>query len=213
LFDQRTTNLSCIFPRALKSRKGMRMMGAPPAALVKKLASPALRMFYIVIWLLFLAWDCPAQTGPTEHQVKAAFIYNFAKFVDWPAATNAPPGSPIIIGLLGENVFHDDITTVINGKNVNNHPLQFHQYRSIEEVTNCQILFISPSEQKHFIQIIAELHHASILTVGETDHFIEDGGMIDFVVVEKKIRFQINNDAAKKAGLTISSKLLSLAVK
>ena len=188
-------------------------MGAPPFVLIKKPASKIFGMFCLVIWLFFSASDCPAQTGPTEHQIKAAFLYNFAKFVDWPAAANASSDSPITIGVLGENVFHDDITTVIHGKNINNHPLQFHQCSSIEEATNCQILFISPSEQKHFTQIIEELHHASILTVSETDQFIEDGGMIDFVVVEKKVRFQINNDAAKKAGLTISSKLLSLAVK
>lgn len=164
--------------------------------------------------LFFLtASRCAAQSVPTEHQIKAAFLFNFAKFVEWPARSDVPADAPIIVGVLGDNVFHDDLANALNGKNVNNHPLHFQQYDSLSDATNCQILFISPSEQSHFAKIIRQLNNAAILTVSETDHFTEDGGMINFVIVEKKVRFQINNDAAKKAGLTISSKLLSLAVR
>lgn len=173
----------------------------------------------LTVWLvglvcaLFLVPDrCPAQSAPTEYQIKAAFLFNFAKFVDWPAQPATTADSPIIIGLLGDNVFHDDLANALNRKTVNNRPLQFQQYSSVSDATNCEILFISPSEQSHFNKIIGKLHNAAILTVSEADHFIDAGGMINFVIVEKKVRFQINNDAAKKAGLTISSKLLSLAV-
>ena len=175
-------------------------------------ASSAVWPVFLAALMLILAAPGRAQNAPTEYQIKAAFLFNFAKFVDWPATPDASADSPIVIGVLGDNVFHDDLQAAINGKKINNHPLQFHQFHSVLEATNCQILFISPSEKNHFARVVGQLNNASILTVSETDHFIEAGGMINFVIIEKKVRFQINNDAAKKAGLTISSKLLSLAV-
>ena len=184
-----------------------------PAIRLKQPAPTAFWSLWVVALSLVFASSCPAQTAPTEYQIKAAFLFNFAKFVDWPVPADPSSNAPIVIGVLGENVFQDDLAAAINGKTINNHPLQFRQFRSALETTNCQILFISPSEKSRFARIIGELHNASILTVSETDHFIEDGGMINFVIVEKRVRFQINNDAAKKAGLTISSKLLSLAVR
>jgi hypothetical protein len=173
---------------------------------------PFIRYCWVTLCLCLAASHCPAQNVPTEHQIKAAFIFNFAKLVDWPAQANPVADSPVTIGVLGDNVFHDDLANAISGKNVNNHPLHFEQCGSLADATNCQILFISPSEKSHFTKLIDQLHNSAILTVSETDQFIDDGGMINFVIVDKKVRFQINNDAAKKAGLTISSKLLSLAV-
>ena len=158
-------------------------------------------------------FHCPAQTAqPTEYQIKAAFLYNFAKFVDWPPSKDSSANSPIVIGVLGVNVFHDDLVNILRGKMINQHPLQLRLFQSEAEATNCRILFISPSEKDHCQKILRELNGSSILTVSETDHFIDAGGVINFVIVGKNVRFQINNEAAKKAGLTISSKLLSLAV-
>jgi hypothetical protein len=150
-------------------------------------------------------------SSPTEYQIKAAFLYNFAKFVRWPTQVFAGPTSPIVIGLLGKNVFGDDLERTIRDKVINGHPLQFKEFHSVIEATNCQILFISTSEKNYLPKILDGLHGMSVLTVSETDHFTEAGGMINFVIEDNKIHFQINNAAAKKAGLTISSKLLSLA--
>lgn len=157
-----------------------------------------------------IGFKCHAQ--PTEYQIKAAFIYNFARFVDWPTQAFADATSPMTIGLLGKNVFGDDLQQVINGKAIKGHPLQFKQFNSMPDATNCQVLFISSSEKSHFSRILARLQGTSVLTVSETDGFIEGGGMINLKIVDQKVRFEINNDAAKKAGLTISSKLLSLAL-
>lgn len=168
----------------------------------------------VALFLVFATgFRCCAQASPpTEYQIKAAFIYNFARFTDWPDHAFADANSPMVIGVLGKNVFGDNLAQIINGKVIKGHPLLFKEFDSPDEATNCQVLFISSSEQNHLSKIIGRLQDASILTVSETDDFISNGGMINLVIMDDKIRFQINNDAAKKAGLTISSKLLSLAV-
>lgn len=175
--------------------------------------NPALIKTVILLLSLLLAGlTCPAQSAPSEYQVKAAFIYNFARFIEWPTQSYFAADSPMIIGVLGKNDFGDNLAQIINGKEIKGHPLQFKEFESVAEATNCQVLFISKSEQSDFPKIIVQLQGANILTVSDGDNFISAGGMINLVIVDQKIRFQINNDAAKKAGLTISSKLLSLAV-
>ena len=166
----------------------------------------------LLLSLLLAGFMCQAQSPPSEYQIKAAFIYNFARFVEWPTQTFAAANSPMIVGVLGKNDFGDNLAQIINGKEIRGHPLQFEEFKSVADATHCQVLFISKSEKSDFPKIISQLQGASILTVSETDNFINAGGMINLVIVEDKVRFQINNDAAKKAGLTISSKLLSLAV-
>lgn len=156
---------------------------------------------------------CAAQdTTPSEYQIKAAFLFNFAKFVAWPPEAFAATNAPLVIGVLGENVFGDNLERTISNKTINNRPLLCKEFRSVADVTNCQILFISASEKGKFTKILDALRGTSVLTVSESDQFIEAGGMINFVIESNKIRFQINDDAAKKSGLSISSKLLSLAI-
>jgi hypothetical protein len=170
-----------------------------------------LKIIVLSFSLVFtIGFKCHAQ--PTEYQIKAAFIYNFARFTDWPAGAFAGANSPMTLGVLGKNVFGDDLANAINGKTINGHPLQFKHFDSIPDATNCQVLFISASEKDDLSKILAQLHGTSILTISETDGFMEAGGMINLTIVDQKVRFEINNDAAKKAGLTISSKLLSLAI-
>jgi hypothetical protein len=155
-----------------------------------------------------LAQDAP----PSEYQVKAAFVYNFAKFVEWPTEAFAGPKSPMVIGVLGKNVFGGDLERTVRSKTVSEHPFQIKEFRSVTEATNCHILFISTSEKDRLAEILKQLHGTSVLTVGEMDHFTEAGGMINFVMEGNKVHFQINNEEAVKAGLKISSRLLSLAV-
>ena len=120
--------------------------------------------------------------------------------------------SPFVIGVLGENPFGDDLEQTLHGKLVNAHPCVVKIMAAISEATNCQVLFISASEKKRLSEIFETLRGKSILTVSETDHFTDTGGMINFLVLEKKIRFQINDEAAKVAHLKINSKLLGLAM-
>jgi YfiR/HmsC-like len=171
-----------------------------------------LRATLILVAIISLGFNSLAQEQPSEYEVKAAFLFNFAKFIDWPPEVFADTNSPIVVGVLGKNVFGNNLEKTIRDRKVNNRGFQFRNYTSITEVTNCQILFISPSEKADFPKIVGALHNASVLTVSETDGFIQAGGMINFMIQDNKIRFQISDEAAKKGRLKISSKLLSLAV-
>jgi len=154
----------------------------------------------------------PAQAAPpSEYQLKAAYLFNFAKFVEWPTGAFAQATSPMVIGVLGDNPFGGDLERTIHGKSINDHPMQVRAVQSLGDAKQCHILFISPSEKKRLPEIVAALRGVPVLTVGESEGFPEAGGMINFVLEGNKIRFQINNDAARNAGLKISSKLLSLA--
>jgi len=167
---------------------------------------------FCCILLLLAGPGSRAQEPPlTEYQIKAAFLFNFAKFVQWPAGALAEANSPIVIGIIGENPFHDDLARTIRNKTVDDHPLVIKEFRALTEATNCQILFICTSEKKRLPEILANLKGSSVLTVGETDRFTETGGMINFFQAGTKLRFKVNQEAAIKAGLKISSKLLSLA--
>lgn len=167
-----------------------------------------------VLVLLLLCGKADAQTShPGEYQIKAAFIFHFAKFVEWPSSALGTTNSPIIIGVLGDNPFHEDLEKTVRNKTVDDHPLVVKQFQSVAEALGSHILFISASEKGRLAEILKELRGRSVLTVGDMDRFDENGGMINFVLEDSKIRFKINNEAASKAGLKISSKLLSLASK
>jgi hypothetical protein len=167
----------------------------------------------ILAWLLAAGGGRAQESPPSEYQLKAAFLYNFAKFVEWPTAAFSEATAPMVIGILGENPIRADLDRAIRDKTINNRPLLIKEPHSASEWTNCHILFISTSEKKRLPEILGSLHGASVLTVSETDGFTQTGGMINFVSEGNKIRFQINEAAAKAAGLKISSKLLSLATR
>jgi hypothetical protein len=152
-------------------------------------------------------------TQPSEYQLKAAFLYHFAQLVTWPSDAFADAGAPMVIAVLGENPFGKQLEESVHGKSVNGHPLTVKEVQTLAEVTNsCHVLFVSNSEKRRLPEIFAAVRAKSVLTVGENDQFTETGGMINFTMEGSKIRFQINDTAAKAAGLKISSKLLSLAI-
>lgn len=150
---------------------------------------------------------------PSEYQLKAVYLFNFAKFVEWPDTAFSAPAAPLVIGVIGKNPFGDYLENTVRGKALNGHPLAVREIRAANEITNCHILFISTSEQKRVPEILKNLQNAPVLTVSEMDRFTESGGMINFVWVEKTIHFQINDAIAKNVGLKIGSKLLGLARK
>jgi len=150
----------------------------------------------------------------TEYQVEAAFLYHFAKYVTWPPQAFAGPDDPIVIGVLGDDPFGQDLVqTVMREKPVQGRPLRVVHGRSSAEMARCHILFISASEESRLKQHFDALARAgsTALTVGESKDFLEAGGAIRFVVEKKKVRFEIATRAAERAGISISSKLLSLA--
>jgi hypothetical protein len=174
-----------------------------------------MRFGYSLMLLLsaMLTASIRAQDGqPTEYQLKAAFIFNFAKFVEWPSGALPNASAPVIIGILGDDPFGNDLEQTIKNKAINEHPLRLEKIHSAAEATNCHVLFISSSEKSRLPDILKGLRGTSVLTVSETDGFTEAGGMINFVKEGKKVRFQINDPAARQSNLKVSSKLLNLAV-
>jgi len=166
-----------------------------------------------LVGLLAVGGGLAQEVAPSTSQLKAAFLYNFAKFVEWPPEAFGEAKSPIVIGILGEDPIpiRGDLERAIVGKTINNRPLEIKPFRSAVDATNCHLLYIGASEQAHLKQILESLGGASVLTVGETDDFIQKGGMINLIQEKGKFRFQISEATAKSVHLKISSKLLSLA--
>ena len=172
------------------------------------------------ILLLGLFWLATAnglaarESVPSEYAVKAAFLLNFGKFVSWPENDFPSNNAPLVIGVVGGNPFHDDLGKMIAGKSIAGRPLVFHLLQTPGEVRNCHILFVSQSAQKDAPAILEALRGADVLTVTENlPHFANSGFTVNFVTVQDHIRFQINQPAAGRTGFTISSKLLSVALR
>ena len=147
----------------------------------------------------------------SEYQIKAAFLFNFAKFVEWPPTAFSDPAAPLILGIVGEDPFGPALEQTVMGKTVNNRSLVIKRFSNRQTLEPCHILFVSQSEQGHLAQIIAAVRSSNTLTVSETEQFLDFGGMVNFLTVGNKIRFEIYQGAAERAGLRLSSKLLSLA--
>jgi len=145
-----------------------------------------------------------------EYHVKAAFLYNFAKFVEWPPGVPGAPSS-IAICVLGQNPFGGMLEDTVSGKNVEAKTFVVRRVSDGKAAALCQILFVSSSERMRLAALLGELRTAHVLTVGESDGFIEEGGIVNLKLDSGKIQIQININAADQAGLRISSKLLSLA--
>lgn len=163
----------------------------------------------LVLGALILSCAEAEQFG--EYQVKAAFVSNFAGFVEWPQGAFQNALDPFTICVLGQDPFGHSLTDVVAGKSVDGHPLRVSELPDIKPGIICQILFISSSEKLRFRAIFEALRAASTLTVGDTDDFVSEGGMIALRLDNGKIRMQINTKAAKDRNLRISSHLLSLA--
>lgn len=155
--------------------------------------------------------DAPARPGPSrEYLVKAAFLYNFAKFTVWPAKAFADPEAPLRLCLLGKDPFQGALDSLA-GKTVRKRKLEIYRLTGTTELGKCHLLFVSSSENKRLATILKILRGMPVLAVGDMPHFAHSGGIINLKTVRNKVRFEINVAAAKHARLKFSSKLLSLA--
>jgi hypothetical protein len=153
-----------------------------------------------------------AQTAhPSEYQLKAVFLFNFAQFVDWPSEAVADSQAPLVIGVLGEDPFGDFLDATVRGEHRGARPFVVRRFQRIDDIKTCDILFISRPEGDRPEEMLADLKHRPILTVSDAGGFAERGGMIGFVTDHNRIRLKINLAAAQAAHLTISSKLLRVA--
>jgi hypothetical protein len=177
--------------------------------LERRLARPWKRSLLGVL-LCLLAATAQAQSA-TEYQVKAAFLFNFARFVEWPADAFPSADSALQICVLGQDPFGRDFEQVIVDKTVNGHRIEVAHPDGIPQARACQILFISASEKAHLPSILQGLKGASVLIVGDIPGFATAGGIINFVLDDGRVRFEINLKAAELAHLKISARLLTVA--
>ena len=173
---------------------------------VLKRILPALLCFALVLTACLRA--ARGAEAPSEYQVKAVFVYNFSHFVDWPPQAFSAPDQPFVIGILGDDPFGTRVDEAVRGEQIDRHPLLVRRFGSIGDIGDCQILYIGRSERARLPQILAALNHRSMLTVSDLDGSSQRGVMMEFLTENNRIRLRINVDAARAAGLTISSKLL-----
>jgi YfiR/HmsC-like len=152
----------------------------------------------------------PAQSSADEYQVKAAFLFNFTKFVEWPPEAFSDPDAPFVITVFGDDLLNDSLETV-NGKLVHNRRLLIRRVKEVQDIGKSHVLFVGLLAKKELARVLAASEGRSMLTVGEDGVFIQSGGIINFVRENNRLRFEVNVSAAERAGLKISSRLLALA--
>jgi hypothetical protein len=166
-----------------------------------------------VLSICIVLVDAPPSTSQDpagEYQVKAAFLYNFAKFIEWPSRAFSRPDDPFTFCLLGDP-FEGALERTIQGETLSGRQLAVRRMMPGENVRGCHIIYAGPSEARRSAEIINAAGSAPILVVGEAQDFINAGGMIRFTESGHRIRFEINPDAAERASLKVSSRLLRLA--
>jgi hypothetical protein len=146
-----------------------------------------------------------------EYPVKLAFLFNFSKFVEWPSGSFRSPAAPLAICIVGHDPFTQDIELDLRTRMVGVHPVEVLTLKPSDTLNGCHIVFIPATEKDQAGKIVGSLKGASTLTVGETEGFAVSGGIINLTVEGNRVHFEVNPLAAQRAGLKISSKLLSLA--
>jgi YfiR/HmsC-like len=164
----------------------------------------------VVVLTVGLVQTCAQSRVIDEYQLKAAFLFNFAKFVEWPATAFNGADAPFGICVLGENPFRSALEETVRGSEVAGKRFAIRKISDARQAAGCHILFMGASERRRSRAVLEELKGFSILTVGETDDFISNGGVIRFKLKEAQLRFEIDADAAAREKLKISSKLMSL---
>jgi uncharacterized protein DUF4154 len=167
-------------------------------------------------WVVVVVGLTGAVSGPTvaaslEYRVKAAFLYNFAKFIEWPPPTFAAPDTPYSLCVLGQDPFGEDLDVAAGENTVQGRRIVVKRLSDMKGITGCHILFVSNSEKRKLAAILEALGDAPVLTVGEDGEFTRMGGCLRFFLVENRVRFEINLPATERARLKVSAKLLALA--
>lgn len=165
----------------------------------------------MLLLMIFCAQAHAADVQLEEYRVKAAFIYNFAKFVEWPSEAFDNSASPIRICTLGQNPFGSALEDAVKNKMVGERGLVVRQLDKGQEVADCHILFVSRSERAPLGSLVVQTKCPYVLTVGESEDFIGNGGAINLALKDSRIRIQINVVAAARGKFRISSKLLGIA--
>src|ERR1700719_2247446 len=152
-----------------------------------------------------------AQSQVDEYRLKAAFLFHFTQFVEWPTGSLGNADAPFVICIAGEDPFRGGLEETVQGKSVASRPVRIRHIKRVQEGQECRVLFIGKSESEGISPLTATLRNMPVLTVGESDDFLKKAGIIRFCVEDRKIRFEVNQEAAETVNLKISSRLLLLA--
>ncbi len=174
----------------------------------RSILSVALRL--AVLLSLFATASLAQQVHPTESQVKAAYLYNFGRFVEW-QGEGGPKGDSFELCVLGQDPFGPVLDATVGGESINLRKITVKRISKLPEAASCNILYVSASEAGRLGTIVEAAHHSGTLTVSDIPHFVDHGGMIGFVKQQDRIRFEVNRTAAEDSHLTLSSELLKVA--
>ena len=163
------------------------------------------------LWLAGGVADGEDRSGVSEYQLKAAFLYNFTQFTEWPADAFATADAPIVIGIVGEDPFGKTLDDAVRGEVVRGRPLVVQRFRADEDIGRCHILFIGRSEKERLRAVLIQLQGRPVLTVSDMNDFALEGGIVHLQLANKSVKLEINQAVAEEAGVQISAKLLRLA--
>jgi hypothetical protein len=183
---------------------------------VTRQRSPHIRRASFLIMLLWVFSNVPSSAvvldgEDVEYPAKLAFLFNFAKFIEWPPGSYRSPSAPLIICIAGHDPFSPGTENELRTRTVLSHPIEIRTLRATDTLSVCSMVFIPVTEKDQADKILERLRGSSTLTVGEIEGFAARGGIINLTVEGRRLHFEINQLAAERAGLKISSKLFSLA--
>ena len=169
-------------------------------------------MALLLFWLLTGA-SVPAAdlSSLPEHEIKALYLFNFTKYVDWPENAFADSNSCYTIGIAGSEEIFNDLDKLTNGRSVNGRKLRIQHIEKAEDARKCQIVYLGRGSEKLVGTVLEVVRHRPVLTVGEHENFLAQGGMVHFAREENKVRMEIYLDASQEAHLIISARLLPIA--
>lgn len=165
----------------------------------------------IMLGLLAAPEVWSAEVTVAEHEVKAAFLFNFTRFVEWPPRVFAGPSAPVVLGVLAEGPIAEVLPEIVRGQVVQGRSVEVRRLQGVEETETCHVVFVEAGHEARIDAVLRAVRGRPILTVSDADDFARRGGMIGYVTVGKSVRFDVNQRAAVAADLRISSKLLALA--
>lgn len=165
----------------------------------------------LALWLWFMQPTPASAQSVSDYQVKAAYFYSFAKFVEWPSQSFRDGSEAVRLCILNDRLFEIELVRIVKGKSIAGHPIDVVQVQDGTQARTCHALFINSTQTRNTRRVIEALQGTSVLTVGEAGDFLEEGGVINFVLEDDRVQFQVNKKAAVDAKLYISSRLLSVA--
>jgi len=176
-----------------------------------KLRSEARSLVAVAVVALGVAAALAASADYDEYKVKAAFLLNFARLVEWPEGSRPDPGEPLVVGVHGRGSAADNVTRALDDASVGDHPVAVRELDVPAEMSACHIVFVAEEDPEGAAEWLESPGSRGVLTVGEAAGFAGRGGVINFFVEGNKLRFEINKKAAERNGLKVSSRLLRLA--